>query len=114
MLAVEDPLVALQQLAAAVRRLWAKPLIGVTGSAGKTTTKELIHAVLSSTFQTYTTKGNLNNHIGIPLTGVADAGQLSFSVATQIRNFSPEICRDSASCRLSRRSGARRVRTGAT
>jgi UDP-N-acetylmuramoyl-tripeptide--D-alanyl-D-alanine ligase len=44
------------------------PFIAVTGSNGKTTSKELIHAVLSSTFKTYTTEGNLNNHIGIPLT----------------------------------------------
>ena len=44
------------------------PFIAVTGSNGKTTSKELIHAVLSSTFKTYTTAGNLNNHIGIPLT----------------------------------------------
>ena len=44
------------------------PFIAVTGSNGKTTSKELIHAVLSSSFKTYTTEGNLNNHIGIPLT----------------------------------------------
>ncbi|MEO8762817.1 MAG: UDP-N-acetylmuramoyl-tripeptide--D-alanyl-D-alanine ligase [Ginsengibacter sp.] len=44
------------------------PFIGITGSNGKTTTKELIHQVLSSTYTTYTTQGNLNNHIGIPLT----------------------------------------------
>jgi UDP-N-acetylmuramoyl-tripeptide--D-alanyl-D-alanine ligase len=44
------------------------PFIAITGSNGKTTSKELIHTVLSSTFKTYTTEGNLNNHIGIPLT----------------------------------------------
>jgi UDP-N-acetylmuramoyl-tripeptide--D-alanyl-D-alanine ligase len=44
------------------------PFIAITGSNGKTTTKELVHEVLSSTYITYTTKGNLNNHIGIPLT----------------------------------------------
>src|SRR6185312_10115686 len=44
------------------------PFIAITGSNGKTTTKELLHEVLSTTFKTYTTKGNLNNHIGIPLT----------------------------------------------
>ena len=44
------------------------PFIAITGSNGKTTTKELIHAVLSTTYKTYTTEGNLNNHIGIPLT----------------------------------------------
>src|ERR1019366_7476162 len=44
------------------------PFIAITGSNGKTTTKELLHEVLSSTYKTYTTEGNLNNHIGIPLT----------------------------------------------
>ncbi|MDE3212091.1 MAG: UDP-N-acetylmuramoyl-tripeptide--D-alanyl-D-alanine ligase, partial [Bacteroidota bacterium] len=44
------------------------PFLAITGSNGKTTTKELVHAVLSTTFKTYTTRGNLNNHIGIPLT----------------------------------------------
>jgi UDP-N-acetylmuramoyl-tripeptide--D-alanyl-D-alanine ligase len=44
------------------------PFLAITGSNGKTTTKELIHAVLSTTYKTYTTEGNLNNHIGIPLT----------------------------------------------
>lgn len=44
------------------------PFIAITGSNGKTTTKELVHAVLSSAYKTYTTEGNLNNHIGIPLT----------------------------------------------
>ena len=44
------------------------PFIAITGSNGKTTTKELVHEVLSTTFKTYTTEGNLNNHIGIPLT----------------------------------------------
>src|SRR5205085_7841357 len=44
------------------------PFIAITGSNGKTTTKELLHAVLSKSFETYTTEGNLNNHIGVPLT----------------------------------------------
>jgi UDP-N-acetylmuramoyl-tripeptide--D-alanyl-D-alanine ligase len=43
-------------------------VIAITGSNGKTTTKELVHSVLSTTYITYTTTGNLNNHIGIPLT----------------------------------------------
>jgi UDP-N-acetylmuramoyl-tripeptide--D-alanyl-D-alanine ligase len=50
------------------REQFTIPFIAITGSNGKTTTKELIHAVLSSTYITYTTEGNLNNHIGIPLT----------------------------------------------
>ncbi len=65
---VEDVLTSLQQLAKHHRQQFTIPFIAITGSNGKTTTKELIHAVLSSTYKTYTTEGNLNNHIGIPLT----------------------------------------------
>ena len=67
-LLVPDVLEALQQLALHHRKQFDIPFIAITGSNGKTTTKELIHAVLSSSFNTYTTEGNLNNHIGIPLT----------------------------------------------
>lgn len=65
---VADSLQALQQLASIHREHFKIPFIAITGSNGKTTTKELIHAVLSSHFKTYTTTGNLNNHIGVPLT----------------------------------------------
>jgi UDP-N-acetylmuramoyl-tripeptide--D-alanyl-D-alanine ligase len=65
---VGDVLTSLQQLAKYHRQQFKIPFIAITGSNGKTTTKELIHAVLSSTFKTYTTEGNLNNHIGVPLT----------------------------------------------
>lgn len=65
---VPDTLGCLQALALHHRRQFNIPFIAITGSNGKTTTKELVHAVLSSTFRTYTTEGNLNNHIGVPLT----------------------------------------------
>jgi len=65
---VDDVLTTLQLLAKKHREQFDIPFIAITGSNGKTTTKELIHAVLSTTFKTYTTEGNLNNHIGIPLT----------------------------------------------
>ena len=65
---VDNVLVALQQLAKYHRGQFNIPFIAITGSNGKTTTKELIHSVLSTAYITYTTEGNLNNHIGIPLT----------------------------------------------
>ena len=67
LLAVNDTLVALQTLGAAVRRLWGKTVVGVTGSTGKTTTKEAIAHVLSLRLRVLKSEGNFNNHFGLPL-----------------------------------------------
>src|SRR5581483_10685341 len=67
LLFVEDTLTALQTLATAVRKVWGKALIGVTGSAGKTTTKEAIAHVLSTGFKILKSEGNFNNYFGLPL-----------------------------------------------
>lgn len=65
---VNDGLEALQQLATHYRKQFKIPVIGLTGSNGKTTTKELINAILTLKYNVVATKGNLNNHIGVPLT----------------------------------------------
>ena len=67
-LLVEDTLLALQELARAWRRELGLPIIGITGTNGKTTTKELLATVLSTKYNIYYTQGNLNNQIGVPLT----------------------------------------------
>jgi UDP-N-acetylmuramoyl-tripeptide--D-alanyl-D-alanine ligase len=88
---VEDVLKTLQDLALHHRRQFNIPFIAITGSNGKTTTKELIHAVLSSTFTTYTTKGNLNNHIGIPLTILSVQKDAQLAVIEMGANHQKEI-----------------------
>lgn len=65
---VDDCLLELQALAAYHRKMMNIPVLGITGTNGKTTTKELLAAVLSKKFRVHYTKGNLNNHIGVPLT----------------------------------------------
>jgi UDP-N-acetylmuramoyl-tripeptide--D-alanyl-D-alanine ligase len=67
LLIAEDPLVALQSLAARVRRQWGRRVVAVTGSAGKTTTKEAIAAALGAKFSVLKSQGNLNNRFGLPL-----------------------------------------------
>jgi len=67
LLAVDDTLVALQTLATAVRKKWGKTAIAVTGSMGKTTTKEAMAHLLAIRYRVHRTKGNFNNHFGLPL-----------------------------------------------
>ncbi|HUR11804.1 MAG TPA: UDP-N-acetylmuramoyl-tripeptide--D-alanyl-D-alanine ligase [Flavitalea sp.] len=88
---VEDVLTSLQALAAFHRRQFNIPVIAITGSNGKTTTKELVHAVLSSTYKTYTTKGNLNNQIGIPLTILRIGSDAEYAVIEMGANHQGEI-----------------------
>jgi UDP-N-acetylmuramoyl-tripeptide--D-alanyl-D-alanine ligase len=67
LLIAEDPLQALQNLAAHVRRQWGRRVVAITGSAGKTTTKEAVAAALSTKFNVLKSRGNLNNNYGLPL-----------------------------------------------
>jgi UDP-N-acetylmuramoyl-tripeptide--D-alanyl-D-alanine ligase len=67
LLAVDDTLVALQTLATAVRKIWGKTAIGITGSMGKTTAKEAMAHLLAIKYRVHRTKGNFNNHFGLPL-----------------------------------------------
>lgn len=88
---VEDALAALQQLANYHRRQMNIPFIAVTGSNGKTTTKELINAVLSKKFRSYATRGNLNNHIGIPLTLLSITREHEIAIIEMGANHQKEI-----------------------
>ncbi len=88
---VDDVLTTLQQLAKHHRQQFNIPVIAITGSNGKTTTKELVHAVLSSQYITYTTKGNLNNHIGIPLTLLRIQQDAEMAIVEMGANHQKEI-----------------------
>jgi UDP-N-acetylmuramoyl-tripeptide--D-alanyl-D-alanine ligase len=88
---VQDVLETLQALALHHRKQFKIPFIAITGSNGKTTTKELLHAVLSSTYRTYTTKGNLNNHIGVPLTILSIKDDAAMAIIEMGANHQKEI-----------------------
>jgi len=88
---VEDVLDTLQKLARHHRNQFTIPFIGLTGSNGKTTSKELVHAVLSKKFRTHATKGNLNNHIGVPLTILAIDKSVEVAVIEMGANHLGEI-----------------------
>ncbi len=88
---VDDALKTLQQLAQHHREQFKIPFIGITGSNGKTTTKELIYVVLSSTYKTYTTQGNFNNHIGVPLTLLSIKQNAEIAIVEMGANHQKEI-----------------------
>ncbi len=87
----EDVLSTLQQLARHHREQFDIPFIAITGSNGKTTTKELIHSVLSAHYKTSTTEGNLNNHIGIPITILRVKKDAEIAVIEMGANHQKEI-----------------------
>ncbi|HPW62311.1 MAG TPA: UDP-N-acetylmuramoyl-tripeptide--D-alanyl-D-alanine ligase, partial [Cyclobacteriaceae bacterium] len=87
----DDSLKALQELAKYHRAKLTIPVIGLTGSNGKTTSKELLNAVLSKKFKTYATKGNLNNHIGVPLSILSVDKSIEIAVIEMGANHVGEI-----------------------
>lgn len=88
---VDDVLTTLQALAKYHRQQFNIPFIAITGSNGKTTTKELVYAVLASHLKTYTTQGNLNNHIGVPLTLLSIPKDAEIAVIEMGANHQKEI-----------------------
>lgn len=88
---VPDVLTALQDLARHHRSFLNIPVIGLTGSNGKTTTKELVNAVLSEKYKTFATKGNLNNHIGVPLSLLSIDSGIEIAVIEMGANHQKEI-----------------------
>jgi len=88
---VDDVLTTLQNLATYHRKAINIPIIALTGSNGKTTTKELIYAVLSSQYKVKATLGNLNNHIGVPLTLLRFTKDLDFGIVEMGANHQKEI-----------------------
>ncbi|WAC41880.1 UDP-N-acetylmuramoyl-tripeptide--D-alanyl-D-alanine ligase [Pedobacter sp. SL55] len=88
---VDDVLSTLQELAKHHRKQLNIPVVGLTGSNGKTTTKELIRAVLAEHFKVFATKGNLNNHIGVPLSILSIADDIEIAVIEMGANHQKEI-----------------------
>ena len=91
MILVKDVLLSLQQLAQHHRNQLGLPILAITGTNGKTTTKELITAVLSKKLKVNSTKGNLNNHIGVPLTLLSMSTETEFGVVEMGANHPGEI-----------------------
>jgi len=91
LLITEDPLIALQALAAHVRRQWGKRVIAVTGSAGKTTTKEAIAAAVGAKYNVFKSQGNMNNSFGLPLQLLRLEPEHEFAVVEMGMNHPGEI-----------------------
>lgn len=91
LLRVNDPLAALQTLARKVRQVWGKTVVGVTGSAGKTTTKEAIAQVLATKYKVQKSEGNFNNHIGLPLQLLRIQPETEYYVSEMGMNHAGEI-----------------------
>jgi UDP-N-acetylmuramoyl-tripeptide--D-alanyl-D-alanine ligase len=98
MILVDNALQTLQQLANYHRKQLQLPIIGLTGSNGKTTSKELIHAVMQQKFKTMATKGNLNNHIGVPLTLLSMTPETEMGIVEMGANHQQEIAFLSSIC----------------
>jgi len=90
-LLVDDVLLTLQDLARHHRKQLNIPVIGLTGSNGKTTSKELVNAVLAERYKTFATAGNLNNHIGVPLSILAITNEVEIAVIEMGANHQKEI-----------------------
>ena len=88
---VPDVLATLQELAREHRRHLTIPVIGITGTNGKTTTKELVHAVLARRYKTSATAGNFNNHLGVPLTILAIPADTQIAIVEMGANHPGEI-----------------------
>lgn len=88
---VDDVLATLQKLATHHREQLQTPILAITGTNGKTTTKELVYSVLSQKFRTLATEGNLNNHIGVPLTLLKITEQTQIAVVEMGANHIGEI-----------------------
>ena len=88
---VPDVLATLQELAREHRRHLTIPVIGITGTNGKTTTKELVHAVLARRYKTSATAGNFNNHLGVPLTILASPADTQIAIVEMGANHPGEI-----------------------
>lgn len=96
---VDNVLQTLQELAAMHRTRLGIPILAITGTNGKTTTKELVHAVLSQKYRVYATQGNLNNHIGVPLTLLAMPAGIEFGIVEMGASAPGEIA---ALCRIAK------------